>query len=251
MSDSVFQGIIGRILDKIEELNRQINAFFDALGDAISKLPGIVEGWAKAGWKKVTDAWNALMDKVNYYLKNKGEPGRLSNGEKRYSDDVQGKVSAEAGAFKADSGKANGMLADDKWKGDAADAYRQVLNPQSTALTTYANTAAAVGTALNEAAWAIQVFWGAVIAALIVLVTGIIAAIALAETVVGGIAAALAAIGVAVAAVGGAYLYAKATMSTQANVFRTQANANEAFPGPPAGSWPRATRDLATGATRA
>lgn len=240
-----FNALMEKVSQKIEEARQKVVEFFNAVGKVLSKLPGILARGANSLLNKVRDKWNQLMDKIRFYWNHRGDPGRLNAAAKRYSDDVQAKVSPEANVYRP-----SGLVADDKWKGDAADAYREILLPQGTALGAYADKAGKVGSTLRDAGWAIYIFWGAVAAAVAVLIIGIIGAIAAAETVIGAIGAILAALVVAAAAIGTGLLVAQDKMSTAAAAFRTEANDKKAFPGPPPGSWPRATRSLLDGTTR-
>jgi hypothetical protein len=98
-----------------------------------------------------------------------------------WSDNVGGPVSAQVQS--ADAGL---LSVDDNWDGDAADAYRQTLPLQKSALDKVKSALTdGIAAVLSDVAKGIYVFWGLLVTALAALVVGIIGAVASSATIVG------------------------------------------------------------------
>lgn len=96
------------------------------------------------------------------------------------------------------------MVADDKWSGPAAEAYRAVIPLQTGALTSLTTAATEINTTLHDYAAALESFWlsiGFAVAALGVAVAALAVGLLLAETVLGAIAAGIVAVGAFITAV--------------------------------------------------
>ena len=84
------------------------------------------------------------------------------------------------------SAEAGLLNVDDKWDGDAADAYRQTLPLQKSALEKVKSSLTdGIASALNDMARGILIFWGGLVTALAALLGGIFGALASTATIIG------------------------------------------------------------------
>ncbi|SNY28386.1 hypothetical protein SAMN05421748_10373 [Paractinoplanes atraurantiacus] len=188
------------LLDKIDSVLERIQAKTTELQNAINAkigwLPGFLQDKVVAGWNKFTGFMQRVWTNLNEVLSNMGSPSALGDTAEAWSDLVGGPVSAQVQTAEA------GLLgADDKWDGDAADAYRQTLPLQKAALDKVKSTLTdGIATALSTVSTGILAFWGGLVAALVALVIGIIGALGSTATIVGLPAAPIIAAGAALTA---------------------------------------------------
>ncbi|MER5644688.1 hypothetical protein [Streptosporangium sp. NPDC002524] len=229
----------GEFWDQLRELNRQLERLRQCVDQVLAKIPGWLSEAAKpivAAWDKIVELSKKIWKELEVFFAEPGDPGRLNDAGKVFNESVQGTVSAQAGKFTETY-----MKVDDKWKGDAAEAYKKVLKPdapQTLALKQYAGTVLEVGKALNNCRWAIIGFWIACGAALATLIGAIVAACIGVVSIAGTIPALLygaGCIGAFLVAVGVAAGIAIGVMSDAATTFRIQNNGNDNLP---AGKWP-------------
>ncbi|TDD94645.1 hypothetical protein [Actinomadura rubrisoli] len=234
-----FSMLMGNINSQISTVNVSFEKLNDKVNGLLGKFPGFLSYLVKplvAAWNKVVELSKKMWHEIDAYLQEPGDPGRLNDAGTNLSDKVQSPVSAQAGKFTETY-----MKVDDKWKGDAAEQYKKVLEPnapQSSALRQYAATVAEVSKALNKCRWAIITFWIAVGTAYATLIGALMAAIIGVVSIVGAIPALLYAAGCIAAfvvAVIAAGAYAVSEMSDAASTFRTQNNGNDHLAG---GKWP-------------
>ncbi|SDJ03682.1 hypothetical protein [Nonomuraea jiangxiensis] len=215
-----------------EDMREQVNRLLDAVPEFLA--------WAvqplKDAWDKFCEACRKLWNEYVDFFTHPGDPGRLNDAATTFSDKVQAGVSAQAGKLTETY-----MQVDNKWKGDAAEQYKKVLEPaapQSSALRQYASTVMEVSKALNSCRWALIIFWIAFGTAVAVAIGELVAAIAGFVTIVGAVPAILYSVGVIgqlLLTVGLAAAYAISEMSDAASTFRTQNNGNDHLAG---GKWP-------------
>lgn len=170
-------GTIQRIRDTVQTLENAVNSGLSAL----SFFLGWIADRVRDGWNwfigKLTSFWNWLTNITSHM----GSPDALSATADAWSNTVGGPVSQEV--QNADAGA---LLVDDKWVGDAADLYKQILPMQKSALDKIkSGFADGVSSALSALRTAIFVFWAALIVALAGLIVGLIGAIASADTIIG------------------------------------------------------------------
>ncbi|GII87377.1 hypothetical protein Ssi03_53670 [Sphaerisporangium siamense] len=233
---SLLMGNINRQMIQLEstfdELRRKVEHF---LREVPRVLAPVIEP-IKRAWDKFCEQCKKLWKEVSDFFSDRGDPGRLHDAAKTLSDKVQAGVSAQAGKFTETY-----MHVDDKWKGDAAEAYKKVLKPdapQSSALRQYASTVLEVSKALNSCRWALIIFWIAFGTALAILIGEVVAAIAGLVSIAGTLPAILYTVGIIgqfLLSVAAAAAYAISEMSDAASTFRTQNNGNDHLP---AGKWP-------------
>lgn len=169
---------IADLLDKVQHKTAEL---VDTVDRTVSALPAAVAAPVLAGMKRLLDLVRQAYDALAEILGNLGSPSTLWSHAAAWSDGVGGPVSGLA--LDADPDR---VEADDSWTGAAADAYRNALGPQKSALTAVKNTLTdGIAAALSELAKAIVVFWGVLVAGLAALVAGLIGAIASSATIVG------------------------------------------------------------------
>jgi hypothetical protein len=166
--------VMGRIESKTNELRNSIN-------DKLGLLPGFLQDKVLSGWNKFCDFMQRVWDNLNAVISNMGSPSALWSTADAWSDWVGGPVSSQVQS--ADAGL---LAADDRWDGDAADAYRQTFPMQKAALEKVKSTLTdGIASALNDVAKGIITFWGGLLTALAALVLGIIGALASSATIFG------------------------------------------------------------------
>ncbi|PZS30618.1 MAG: hypothetical protein DLM58_13455 [Pseudonocardiales bacterium] len=229
------------LVNEIFTTTRRIQDLVQTLANTIdSALSGLsfLLGWIA---DKVRDAWNYFMGKLsefwswlNHILSNMGDADAVTRAANGWSDQVAGPVTKEVG--NADAGL---LLVDDKWDGDAADLYKQIIPLQKTALDKIkTGFTDGISLALSQLRTAITTFKGALIVALAALAAGIIGAIFSADTIFGIPAVPFIAAG-AVAICSAAIYYGVTTLQSanaSANTqLRQKLNDSTGYPG---GKWP-------------
>jgi hypothetical protein len=181
--------VLGRIDSKTTELQNSIN-------DKLGYLPGFLQDKIVSGWNTFCAYLKRVWDNLNEIISNMGSPTALWDTADAWSDRVGSPVSGQV-----QSAEAGLLTVDDNWDGDAADAYRQTLPLQKTALDKVKSTLTdGIAAALSDVAKGIIVFWWGLITALAALVGGIIGALASTATIVGLPAGPVIAAGAALAA---------------------------------------------------
>jgi hypothetical protein len=168
------KSVMGRIDSKTTELQNSINS-------KLHWLPGFLQDKVIAGWNKFCGFMKRVWDNLNEMISNMGSPSALWSTADAWSDWVGSPVSGQVQS--ADAGL---LGVDDNWDGDAADAYRQTLPLQKSALEKVKSALTdGIATALSDVAKGIIVFWAGLLTALAALVAGIIGALASTATVIG------------------------------------------------------------------
>lgn len=223
--------VIGRIGDKTNDLQNSIN-------DKLGLLPGFLQDKVVSGWNKFCGFLQRIWDNLGEVISNMGSPSALSTTANAWSDWVGGPVSSQVQS--ADAGL---LTVDDNWDGDAADAYRQTLPLQKTALDKVKSSLTdGIATALSDVAKGIIVFWAGLVAALVTLAVGIIGALASSATIFGLPAAPFIAAGAgltaSIAIITGAEIL-KSVCSSANTTLRQKLADNSGFHD---GHWPPAAR---------
>ncbi|GIF01586.1 hypothetical protein [Paractinoplanes rishiriensis] len=223
--------VMGRIQTKTTELQGSINA-------KLPLLPDSLQGRIFAGWNTFCDFLGRVWNNLAEVCSNMGSPSQLWSTADAWSDTVGAPVSAQVQS--ADAGL---LQVDTAWDGDAADAYRQTLPLQKTALEKVQSVlTSGISTALNDVAKAIIVFWGALLGALVALAAGIIGALSSAATIFGLPAAPVIAAGAGLTASAALIVGAEALKSACAsanNLLRQKLADNAGFH---QGHWPPAAK---------
>lgn len=184
-SAAVSSGTESALLEQINSVMDRIDAKTTDLQNTINAnlrwLPGYLQDKAVAGWNAFCGFMKRIWDNLSEVISNMGSPTALWSTADAWSDWVGGPVSAQVQS--ADAGL---LSVDDNWDGDAADAYRQTLPLQKSALEKVKSTLTdGIATALSDVAKGILVFWTGLITALAALVIGIFGGLASSATIVG------------------------------------------------------------------
>lgn len=231
--------VVEKAMELIEQLRNKIQELSDKLNSILDKVPFFLDWVAD----RIQDGWNQLLGKldefwawVDEHLNNPGDPWALSETAQQWNELVGGPVSAQVGTV--DAGQ---LLTDDRWSGTAADAYRQTLTPQKTAMekvrTSFCD---GVFQALDKMQTSIIIFWTAFAAGVAACIAGFVGALASTATIVGAPAGpfiAAAAVGVLLAALGGAALKLSSDVNSAKGILSGKLADLGAYPG---GRWPRA-----------
>jgi hypothetical protein len=121
-------GQMTQLNSTFEDLRVKVNGFLDWVPDSVS---WVLEP-LKAARDKFSDICQKLWKEISDFCTDPGDPGRLNDAAKTFSDKVQAGVSAQAGKFTETY-----MQVDNKWKGDAAGAAAYAISEMSDAATTF------------------------------------------------------------------------------------------------------------------
>lgn len=235
--------LVSHVQDGIGTIADAVNTIIDGVNSVLQLLPpGFPVDGIRAGVDEMTRLFNEKVAELDELIAYAGDDGALRAAGSAWADDVGATTSRLAG-----HATLNGVRSDDHWTGMAADAYRNTLIPQNTALTTIKTIGDEIDATLNDLAGAITTFWVAVLTALGALEVAVLAAAAGAATVIGApvaagvvIAAVVAFAGALLAAVTACTDIANDTCNRSAELERRLSN-DTAFP---AGSWPRSTTPI-------
>ena len=226
---------ISSVVDRIETKTIELQ---DSINDKLHWLPGPLQDKVVSGWNSFCSFMQRVWDNLNEIISNMGSLSALWSAADAWSDGVGAPVSSQV-----QSAEAGLLSVDDKWDGDAADAYRQTLPLQKTALEKVKSALTdGIATALDSVARGILAFWGGLITALAALVVGIIGALASTATIVGLPAGPFIAAGAALVACGAIIVGAetlKATASSANTMLRQKLADNSGFHD---GHWPPAAK---------
>ena len=230
--------LVDELLQTLDRVNAKTTELQNAINDKLHWLPGFLQDKVAAGWNKFCDFMRKVWDFWYEVCTDMGSPSKLWATADAWSDKVGAPVSAQVQS--ADAGL---LTVDDNWDGDAANAYRQTLPLQKTALDKVKTTLTdGISGALSEVAKGIIAFWASLVVALAALVGGIIGAIASAATIFGLPAAPFIAAGAALAAdaalIGGGMIL-RSVCSAASTTLRQKLDDNAGFH---EGHWPPAAK---------
>ncbi|MGL5862804.1 MAG: hypothetical protein ACRCY9_16265 [Phycicoccus sp.] len=231
------------VIETARELVRRLQDKVDELSAALNRVLGWIPpgmGWVA---DRIHDGWNQLIEKlaefwawVDEHLNNPGSPSVLSQTAQDWNTSVGGPVSSQAGII--DAGQ---LLSDDRWSGTAAEAYKQAITPQKTAMDKVKTSMVdGVFQALDKMQTGIIVFWVAFAVGVAACIGGLIGAIASTASILGAPAGpfiAAAAVVALIAALAGGALKLKSDIDSAEGILVGKLNDLGAYPG---GSWPRA-----------
>lgn len=203
-----------------------------------------VAEWMGDAIRWLDDAVKEILSEIGKFFTRPGHPIALWQAGNRWSSEVGKKAGEQVGVVTLGF-----MNADDKWKGDAAEAYFKGLPLQSTAADKVHTICGEVQSSLHDIALAIGGFWlGTLIAVgkLIVELIPSAAATAVPPTAPAGLTAAVVSVGGFIVLWGGValcfYEYVTGLFEQQRNLVK-QFDDSKGFPGPPAGTWPKSTSE--------
>lgn len=237
-----FQGLVDDIIMVIEQ---KTNDLFNGINDVLSWVPwplsdliSGIEDDVKNFEQKMQEFW----DQMNEFLHERGSATALTQAAQVWLQQVSTPAGNLAGKLSP-----NILQAEDDWSGDAANAYKNTIPAQDSALEAIQKIANQINTSLTNIASAIGSFWTAIYIALGALAVGLVGAIAACCTVV-GIPAGIAAVVGVVMAVGTAITAAISAVTGIVNSAKAeqvqltqQLSDNSNFPN---GQWPVSTSDM-------
>jgi hypothetical protein len=230
--------LVDKLLQIVDRINTKTTELQNAINDKLHWLPGLLQDKVVAGWNKFCDFMRKVWDFWYEVCSNMGSPSKLWATADAWSDTVGAPISAQVQS--ADAGL---LTVDDNWDGDAANAYRQTLPLQKTALDKVKTTLTdGISGALSDVAKGIIAFWASLAVALAALVGGIIGALGSAGTILGLPAAPFIAAGAALAAAAaviGGGLILKSVCSAASTTLRQKLDDNAGFHD---GHWPPAAK---------
>lgn len=229
--------LITEIFVTIDKIRQKLQEVLDVINSTLSKLPFFL-GWIA---DRVRDGWNMFMgqmekiwDWLTKITSNLGSADAVTHTADAWGNNIGGPVSQEV--TNADLGL---LMVDDNWAGSAANKYRQIVPLQKAALDKIkTNFTDGISTALSNFRTAITVYWGALIAALVAMVGGIVGALIAGETIIGLPAAPVILVGAAIAMLTALWAGSeilKSGASAANTVLRQKLNDSAAFP---SGAWP-------------
>lgn len=229
---------VQRILELLDEVEEKFDSLVGKINSILSHVPFFLR-WAADKfmelWDAVVEKWQQFWAKVGEFISYLGAPWDLDAAKDAWN--TLGGPVAERGS-EADRAQSE---VDFEWTGRAADRYALSLGAQRSALTAVRDKlTSAIGPALGGLASAIYIFYGAVIAAVVVLAAGILTATGEAISVLGLPAVpptVITAIVAAVAALSAAMLNLRSQASAAQSTFDGIAHQTSDFG---AGDWPQA-----------
>jgi len=229
---------VQRILELLDEVEEKFDSLVGRINSILSHVPFFLQ-WAadkfRDLWDGVVAKWHEFWEKVGEFISYLGAPWDLDSAKDAWNA-LGGPVAERAS--EADRSQSE---VDFEWKGRAADRYALSLGAQRSALTAVRDKLTSqIGPALGSLASAIYIFYGAVIAAIVILAAGLLTATGEAISVLGLPAVpptVITAIVAAVAALSAAILNLRSQATSAQSAFDDVANETSDFG---AGGWPRA-----------
>lgn len=172
--------LISRITSVVDRINQKTTDLQSSINGKLKWLPPGLQDSVRSGWDKFVGKLQEIWDFWADVFTHMGSPSALSTTADDWSNLVGGPVSGQVQT--ADAGRLN---VDDRWTGDAAEAYKQTLPEQKTALDKVKTLTDGISSALADVSNGIITFWVAIAVALAALVAGIIGAISSAATIFG------------------------------------------------------------------
>ncbi len=188
--------LLARINSTINRIDGKTVELQNSISSKLGFIPEPVQSSIRQSWDDFCAFMGRIWENLQIILSNMGSPSALSDAAQAWSDRVGVPVSGQVQA--ADAGL---LTVDDNWDGDAADAYRQMLPLQKSALEKIKTTITdGMATALDQARNGIFLFWAGLIGALVSLAVGLVSAVASSATILGLPAAPVIAAGAALTA---------------------------------------------------
>jgi hypothetical protein len=234
--------LMNEIFITVQKIRDLVQLLADTLNAALSGL-SILLGWiadkVREGWNWFTAKMSEFWDWLYHILSNIGDGDAVTRTANAWSDTVAAPVSTEVGL--ADLGT---LLVDNKWSGDAAEAYKGIVPLQKLALDKIkTGFTDGISLALSQLRTAITTFKGSMILALAAMAGGLVGAIATGDTIAGIPAVPFIAVGTVVVATAALYYGVTTLQSASASAnsqLRQKLADNAGYPG---GKWPTGVLD--------
>jgi|GEM_PF-1295128 len=195
MSSAVMDPLVQEAYEKLQELQRKVDEFFDQVNSALSWVPFFLSHLIEP-IRAAIEALNAKLgefwERANQLMEQPGSPSRLNAAAQQWSSQVAAPLAAIAGAIGPSQLRTNV-----EWVGRAAETYRATVPAQVSGVNGAKDIANQMRASLTSLANSVENFWLAIGIAFATFIVGAVAAIVAAATVV-GIPAAVAALATAV-----------------------------------------------------
>ncbi|WP_188316619.1 hypothetical protein [Solihabitans fulvus] len=175
--------LIAEARQKTRDIDRKLREFFDKADRILSWVPDFLSDLVdpiRAGLIVLRDKVHEFWGKVNQLFDKAGDSDRLKNVGDQWVNQIGNPAGDIAGNLSLDKLKTTV-----EWHGRAAEAYKAIVPAQVSGLNSIKDLANQMKSSLVNLANAIDNFWIAIIAALVIFVVGAIGAIVAACTVVG------------------------------------------------------------------
>lgn len=246
-----FEDILRRVREALDQIPKEFQRLVDNINSVLRTLR--LADWAvqqiNSALTAVRDFIGKVMAEVGKFVTQPGVPWTLWNHGNAWTRQVGGKASNWQDVFHLAT-----MKTDDEWKGNAADAYKNMLWLQPKALGAVKAASDEVDDVLTKMAIAIGVAWLAVVSALVSFVVELVAEATAAAT---GVGAPAAAAGAALSAgkvwgiVAGALAVLEAVVAGSLlpaiKDLNQRIHNSEGLPG---GHWPQMTTDISDSSHR-
>jgi hypothetical protein len=239
IDEQEFQELLKRVERLLDRVGQGVDRLFDNCNRVVHLLPGFLADRLAAALRELGGLIGRFFAEIAKIMANPGWPPGVLTTASDWTNAVGGPVSGLAGNFTLDE-----MGSDNKWQGPAAEAYRDVLPTQKTAVEGIKQLTDALDSNLTKVGWGIIALWAGLAIAIGSFVVELIAEAAAAATAVGAPPAAAAAgvstakvIGL-VAAVVSAFLAYVGLLVDGLSTLRQKLAGHEPYP---QGSWPRST----------
>lgn len=222
MTTPVLDPLVQEAYEKLQEIQRKVDEFFDKVNSVLSWVPFFLQ-YLIEPIRAAIEALNAKLrefwDRANQLMEQPGSPSRLDEVAEQWTNEVATAVGEVAGTVSPDKLRTN-----IEWVGRAAEAYRTTVPAQVDGLNGVKGLAEQMRTSLNLLANSVENFWLAIGIAFTTFIVGAVGAIIAAATVV-GIPAAVAALATAVGVSIGLIAAAIVALKSHLNTIETQQNA--------------------------
>jgi uncharacterized protein YoxC len=215
MSTTTVNPLVREAQEKVQDIERKVQEFFDKVNDVLSWVPGFLSHLIepiRAGIEALNQKLREFWDRVNQLWDQPGNSDRLKEVGEQWVTQVGNITGDIAGTISPDQLRTN-----IEWTGRAAEAYRATIPAQVSGLNAVKDLANQMRSSLNNLANSIDGLWTALGFAFAGFVVGAVAAIATAVTVV-GIPAAIAilatAVGVALGLIAAAIMALNSHLNT-------------------------------------
>jgi hypothetical protein len=215
MTAPAINPLVREAYDKVQDIERKVQEFFDKVNDVLSWVPWFLNHLIepiRAGLEALNGKLREFWDRVNQLWEQPGNSDRLKQVGEQWVNEVGNVLGDIAGTISPDRLQTN-----IEWTGRAAEAYRATIPAQVSGLNAVKDIANQMRSSLNNLANSIDGLWIALGFAFAGFVVGAVAAIATAVTVV-GIPAAIAiiatAVGVAIGLIAAAIMALNSHLNT-------------------------------------
>jgi len=183
MATGVLDPLVQEAYEKLYEIQRRVDEFFDQVNGALSWVPSFLS-YLIEPIKAAIDVLNTKLDefweRANQLRRQPGSPSRLHTVAAQWTNQVAASL-ADIGCTIAPDQLRTSI----EWSGRAADAYAATVPAQVSGLTAAKDIAIQMQSSLDNLANSVETFWLTIKIAFVTFIVGAITAIVAAATVVG------------------------------------------------------------------